>query len=124
MMTAARIHSSIKRHRIAPANSTCHAGKRRRPPGGEVAALLVEADGDQRPDHHEAGQRREQDIVEAEREQRSHHRDRQHEDREAVGEAGQGRREEIAPAGGEPAEGGRGRQAAPAAVVERDRGLA
>ena len=73
--------------------------KRQRLAGLDGAALLVEPDREQRADHHEAGQRREQDVVEAEREQPPDDGERDREHRKAVGEARAGLDEQIAPAG-------------------------
>jgi len=72
--------------------------------GREPPALFVKADRKQRPDHHEARESREQDVIETEGEQAGDDGGRHHEHQQAVEKARARLRREIAPAAGEPAE--------------------
>ena len=116
-MTAARIHSSVSRKSSTPANRTwppdsgltktiCH-----RLTGsafGEAPALFVQSDPDDRTDDHEAGKRRKQDVVPAQREQADGGDDGNQKHQQPVTDAGCRIDGEVAPAGREPVKSGCG----------------
>lgn len=85
-----------------------HARQPDRLAGGDAPALLIEPECEHRPDHHEAGEGGEQDIVELEQVEPGNDRNRYQEDRHAIDETGQRLHRQIAPAGGEPGQGGEG----------------
>ena len=83
---------------------TCpqHGGKADLPAFAQRAALLVESDREERSDDQEACQRREEDVVASEFEQRPDEGDRQHEHADPIGDAARWPVPEIAPAERQP----------------------